>query len=313
MASPSTGAADGTNGEKTPLWILCAPGLFVLLWASGFPITKLGLEYAPPFMILAIRSVINVALMLVVICFVRSHWPRTWRDAGHIAVSGFLLQFAYLSTVFISLGEGVSQGVIALIAGMQPLLTAAVAGRLLGERVSLRQWAGFVLGFAGLGLVMSERITLGTATVFGFVIVAFAPVLITAGSLYQKRFCAHMDLRTGMIIQHSVAGVASFTMASFWETRPVDWSPELAFVLVWLVLLLSVGATNLYFILLRRGQAARVSSLFFLTPPTAAVMGYFTYGEVFGVIAMVGFVVAVCGVALVTVPVRVTGRAEGSG
>lgn len=287
--------------ERTPLWIVCAPGMFVLFWASGFPVSKLGLEFIEPFTLLAVRSAINVALMLAVVCLVRSRWPRTWQEATHIAVSGLLLQSSYLGAMFIALGEGVSQGVAALVAGMQPLLTAAIVGRVLGERVRARQWLGFVLGFAGLVLVMSQRIALGNATTLGFIAAGMTPILITVGSLYQKRFCAHMDLRTGMIIQHTVAALASFAMASAIETREIDWAPELFFVLGWLVLVLSVSATNLYYILLRRGQAARVSSLFFLTPPTAVVLGYLTYGEAFGVTALIGFAVSVCGVALVTV------------
>jgi drug/metabolite transporter (DMT)-like permease len=183
---------------------------------------------------------------------------------------------------------------------MQPLLTAALVGLWLGERVTSRQWIGFVLGFGGLALVVSERINVGTGTALGFAVVALTPILITAGSLYQKRFCANMDLRTGMIIQHSVSAIACYAMACAVETRVVDWTLEFAFVIAWLVLLLSVAATNLYFVMLRRGEAARVSSLFYLTPPSAAVLGYLTYGESFGWTAIAGFVVAVCGVALVT-------------
>lgn len=288
------------GGDATPLWIVCAPGMFVIFWASGFPVSRLGLDYAEPLTLLSIRSAINVAVMLVVICFIRSRWPRGWAQTGHIAVSGFLLQAAYLGAMFTALGEGVSQGVAALIAGMQPLLTAAFVGWTLGERVTPRQWVGFVLGFAGLALVLSERITLGNATTLGFVAIALTPVLITAGSLYQKRFCADMDLRTGMIIQHSVASVSLFVLSSAVETQHIIWGGGVIFVLGWLVLVLSIGATNLYYILLRRGEAGRVSSLFFLTPPTAVLLGYVTYGEKFGVTALLGFAVSVSGVALVT-------------
>jgi drug/metabolite transporter (DMT)-like permease len=282
------------------MWIRAAPALFVVFWASGFPIVKLGVEYAEPFTLLAVRAGVNVVLVAATVPFVRVRWPAGWREAGHIAVSGFLLQAAYLGAMFIALREGVAQGVAALIAGMQPLLTAALVGVWLGERITPRQWAGFVLGFGGLALVVAERLDVGTGTALGFAVVALTPILITAGSLYQKRFCADMDLRAGMIIQHSVAGVACYAMAGAIETRVVDWTLQFAFVIAWLVLLLSVAATNLYFVMLRRGEAARVSSLFYLTPPSAAVLGYLTYGETFGWTAIVGFAVAVCGVALVT-------------
>jgi drug/metabolite transporter (DMT)-like permease len=283
-----------------PLWIRAAPVLFVLFWASGFPIVKLGVEYAEPFTLLAVRAAANVVLVLATVPFGRIRWPATWREAAHIAVSGLLLQAAYLGAMFFALREGVAQGVAALVAGMQPLLTAALVGVWLGERIRPRQWAGFVLGFGGLALVVLERLDVGTGTVLGFAVVALTPILITAGSLYQKRFCADMDLRAGMLIQHSVSALACYAAALGLETRVVDWSAEFVFVIAWLVLLLSVAATNLYFVMLRRGEAARVSSLFYLTPPTAAVLGYLTYGETFGWTAIVGFAVAVCGVALVT-------------
>ncbi len=290
-------APDTRPGRDTAL-IAAAPVLFVLFWGSGFPAVKYGLEYIEPFTLLAIRSGLNVALVLAIMPFVRVRWPRDWREAGHIAVSGFLLQFAYLGAMFMALGGGVSQGVAALVAGMQPLLTAAVVGKLLGERIAPRQWAGFVLGFGGLAIVMSERIAINEATAIGLIAAACTPILITAGSLYQKRFCADMDLRSGMVIQHLMAGAASAVVALSIETRAVDWGIELGLVLAWLVLVLSVAATNLYYLMLRRGQAARVSSLFYLTPPTAAVLGYLTYGEVFGWFGLAGFAIAVAGVAL---------------
>jgi drug/metabolite transporter (DMT)-like permease len=293
MASPAAPA-------RRPLWIVCAPVLFVLFWASGFPVVRFGLDHIEPFTLMAIRAAVNVVLVVAILPFVRVRWPGSWREVGHIAVSGFLLLSAYLGCMFIALGEGVSQGVAALIAGMQPLLTAALVGWWLTERVNPRQWVGFVLGFGGLTAVMWERAAISTGTTLGFAVIALTPIFITAGSLYQKRFCADMDLRAGMIIQNIVAGLASYAMACAIETRTVDWGIEVAFTVGWLVLVLSVAATNLYYVMLRRGEAARVSSLFYLTPPTTVALGYLTYHETFGVTALAGFAVAAAGVALVT-------------
>jgi drug/metabolite transporter (DMT)-like permease len=286
--------------DATPLWITCAPGLFVVLWASGFPISRLGLAYAEPFTLLTMRSVLNVAFMLALLPFFKFRWPKTWRETGHIAVAGFLLQSAYLGCIFVSIGEGVSQGAVALIAGMQPILTAILVGHLLGERIVKLQWIGFLLGFGGLALVMIERATFGTGTTLGYCVAAATPVLITSASLYQKRFCAGMDLRSAMVIQHSTVFVTNGIFALLLETRQIVASFELGFALLWLVLLLSMSANNLYFVMLRRGEAGRVSSLFYLTPPTAVLMAYLTYGESFGITALVGFAVAAIGVALVT-------------
>ena len=297
--STNSGNRAGAGGPN-PIWITAAPGLFVLLWASGFPIPRLGVEFAEPFTLLTLRSALNVLFVLAVLPFVAVRWPASWREAGHIAVAGFLLQSAYLGCIFVSIGQGVSQGAVALIAGMQPILTAIVVRRLLGERIVALQWAGFLLGFGGLGLVMVERATFGTGTTLGYCAAAAAPVLITAASLYQKRFCSGMDLRSGMIIQHSTVFITNGILALVLETREIVASFELVFVLLWLSLLLSISANNLYFVMLRRGEAGRVSSLFYLTPPTAVAMAYLTYGETFGVTALLGFAVAALGVALVT-------------
>ena len=165
----STAESSQTGGSSLPsLWITAAPGMFVLLWASGFPITRLGLGFAEPFMLLTMRSVLNVLFVLAMLPFVAVRWPKSWREAGHIAFAGFLLQSAYLGCIFVSLGEGVSQGAVALIAGMQPILTAILVGHLLGERIIGLQWVGFLLGFGGLACVLIERIEFGMGTTLGY-------------------------------------------------------------------------------------------------------------------------------------------------
>ena len=290
----------GSGRRGAPLWILFAPGLFVLLWASGFPVTRFGLQFIEPFTLLSLRSALCVALALAAMPFVGARWPRGGREAAHIAVVGVLFQSAYLGCMFVALDRGVGQGVAALVAGMQPLLTAAAVGPWLGERVSRRQWAGFVLGFGGVACVMAERVTAGTGSSLGYGAICLTPILITASSLYQKRFCADMDLCSGMAIQHAAAASASFALALAVETRTIDWRPELGFVLAWMVLVLSFAAVNIYYLLLRRGEAARVSSLFYLTPPAAAVLGYLTYDERLSAAPLAGFAVEVCGVALAT-------------
>lgn len=276
-----------------------APILFILTWASGFPITRLGLEYAEPFTILWIRSAIIVAAVGVYALVVRVPWPRRG-EIAHIAVVGIGLQCLYLGSMFVALGEGVSQGVAALIAGMQPLLTAAFVGVTLGEKVSRRQWAGFFLGFAGLAIVVSERMGVGLATREGFFFACLTPVFITAASLYQKKYCANSDLRVVMIVQQSAAGFCNFCIAMAVETGEIGWGPEIVFVWIWLAVILTIGATNLYYLMLRFGAASRVSSLFYLTPPTAVLLGWVTYGETMGLIALGGFAVSVAGVFLVT-------------
>jgi len=285
---------------RRPWWLAAAPPAFILLWASGFPAVKWGVVDAEPFTMLAVRSAANVLIVLPFALVLGAAWPRGWRETMHIAVAGILLQTAYLGCMFNALAEGVPSGAAALIAGLQPVLTAALVGPLLGERLSAGQWLGFVLGFAGVALVVSERLSLGGGTTLGWIVVALAPVMITAASLYQKRFCAEMPLASGMVIQHSAAFVTQYALAWLLESREVAWTFQFALVIGWFVMALSIGANNLYYVLLRHGEAARVSSMFFLTPPAAAVMGYLALGEGFGAAGLAGFIVAGAGVWLVT-------------
>ena len=281
------------------LFIRAMPFLFILSWASGFPITRLGLEYTEPFTLLWVRSAIVVALVGTYALFARFPWPE-WREIVHIAIVGITLQCLYLGSMFMALDGNVSQGVAALIAGMQPLLTAAVVGFALGERVNRVQWAGFALGFVGVFIVLSERMGVGAGTTTGFIFAGLTPIFITFGSLYQKKFCSNSDLRVVMIVQQTAAGFCNFCIAMAIESGEIVWSNELIFTWVWLVFILTIGATNLLYLMLRHGEASRVSGLFYLTPPTAVFLGWITYGETMGLIALGGFAIAVAGVFLIT-------------
>ena len=286
-----------TTGSS--MFIRAMPFLFILSWASGFPITRLGLEYTEPFTLLWVRSAIVIAIVGIYALFARFPWPE-WKEISHIAIVGVTLQCLYLGSMFMALDGNVSQGVAALVAGMQPLLTAAVVGFALGERINRVQWVGFTLGFIGLFIVLSERMGVGTATTTGLVFAGLTPIFITFGSLYQKKFCANSDLRVVMIVQQTAAGFCNFCIAMAIETGEIEWSSELIFTWIWLVFILTIGATNLLYLMLRHGEASRVSGLFYLTPPTAVFLGWITYGETMGLIALGGFAVAVAGVFLIT-------------
>lgn len=281
------------------IWLTATPVLFVVLWSTGFIGAKLGLPYAEPFTFLGIRMVIATGLLGAFALATRAPWPRSWRKVGHIAVAGLLVHALYLGGVFTAIQAGLAAGVAALIVGVQPLLTAVIAGWFLKEQVTARQWLGLVLGLLGIVLVVSSKLTEGTTTLFGIGCALLALLAITLGTLYQKRFCAHMDLRSGGAIQYAVTTIAMLAMAFTFESMQVTWTGEFIFALSWLVLVLSVGAVGLLYTLIRQGAAARVASLFYLTPPLTAVLGYLLFGEALGMIALAGMVLALIGVVLV--------------
>lgn len=292
----SSSAPVTTTGNLLPVVM---PAVFVFLWSTGFIGAKLGLPYAEPMTFLALRFGIVVALMLPFALLVRAPWPKSWREAGHIAVAGLLLHGAYLGAVFASIDRGVEAGVSALIVGVQPILVAVAAGPFLGERVTRRQWIGLLLGMLGVVVVVSNKLSLGIGTPFGMALSVFALFGMSAGTLYQKRFCGGMDLRSGSVIQFAATTLLVGGLAFLLETREVVWHLDFLIALGWLVFVLSFGAMTLLYILIRRGEAARVSSLFFLVPPCTAVIAWILFGETLELTALAGMALAMIGVALV--------------
>lgn len=279
-------------------WLPLAPGLFVLLWSSGFIGAKYGLPYAGPATFLALRFLLVIALMLVIAVVTRARWPAL-RQAAHLAVVGVFVQAGYLGGVFSSIHLGMSAGVSSLIVGLQPVLTAFGAATMLGERLAGRQWLGLALGLAGVALVVGDKASLAGLSWASVGMSVLALLSITLGTLYQKRFAGAFDLRTGGVVQFIAALAVMAPFALLVEHSPVRWTGEFVFALVWLVVVLSIGAISLLAVIIRRGAATKVASLFYLVPPVTALIAYFVFGEILSPSALAGMALAVVGVALV--------------
>jgi drug/metabolite transporter (DMT)-like permease len=274
------------------------PAVFVLLWSTGFIGARLGLPYAGPLTFLSLRYALAAGLLVIIALSVRAPWPGRPTEIVHYAIAGLLVHGVYLGGVFLGISLGVEAGISALIVSLQPLLVAAFAGLLLGERVSVRQWAGLALGFIGVSLILFHKLGRGFSDALGGLACVVALLGITTGTLYQKRFGAGMDLRTGTAIQFAAAGLATAPLALIFEQARVVWSGEFVFSLVWLVLVLSLGAVSLLYVLIRRGAAASVSSLFFLVPPCTALIAWPLFGERLGPAALLGMALTLGGVIL---------------
>ncbi|MBL8443449.1 MAG: EamA family transporter [Zoogloeaceae bacterium] len=278
------------------------PFLFVILWSTGFLGAKYGLPHAEPLTFLSIRYALVIVLMTAIAWAMKAPWPRDLRQVVHIGVTGLLVQAVYLGGVFVAIHKGLPAGVAALVVGMQPLLTALGAGGLLGERVSKGQWAGLVMGFIGVAMVVGSKAVVGAVPIDELIAMILPVVValgaITLGTLYQKRHCPSFDLRTGSVIQFVPSLIVTVVLAYRFETMDVSWSGEFMFALLWLVLVLSLGAISLLNLLIRSGSAVNVASLFYLTPPTTALFAWWLFGETLGGVALAGMVVAVAGVGL---------------
>src|SRR5579863_6873003 len=289
-----------TRAERLPRWTIVAmPSVFVVLWSTGFIGAKFGVPYAGPATFLTLRFVIVATILGAVALLTRAPWPRRGAELCHVIVAGLLLQGVYLGGVFAAIAQGVEAGVSALIVGVQPLLTAALAGVFLGERVTARQWSGLALGLVGVALVVANKIGGAAGTPLGYGLAVLALFGITVGTVYQKRFCSTVDLRSGNAIQFAVCVPVFLAFAWRFETMQVAWTPRFLFALAWLCLVLSIGAISLLYLLIRRGAAARVASLFYLVPPCTAVMAFALFGETLDLAALAGMALVVLAVWLV--------------
>lgn len=279
---------------------LLAP-LFVLLWSTGFIGAKLGLPHAGALSFVAVRCAWVVLLMAGAAWLFKAPWPRDGKRVAHIAVAGVLIQATYLGGVFVAIEQGLPAALTSLIVGLQPILTALAAGSLLGERVSRLQWCGLVLGFGGTLLVVlnSRNPGLGQAWAWSALWPAVLALLgITLGTLYQKRFCASFDLRSGAVIQFAASLLVLGPLAWATDSRPIVWNANFIFALAWLVLMLSLAAISVLNVMIRRGSAVKVTSLFYLTPAVTALMAWALFDERLGPLAVIGMVIAAAGVWL---------------
>ncbi len=277
------------------------PLFFVLLWSSGFIVAKFGLPYAPPLTFLVMRFVGVLLFLVPAVLLLKAPWPRgkVWQ----IALAGLLVQAGYLIGVWCAIKLGMPAGLSALIVGMQPILTA-FAAPLIGEKVRPLQWLGLVFGLAGVGLVVAAKIKLAGLSVDAILLCVLALLSMTAGTLYQKRYCPQFDLRTGTVIQFAASLLLVLPLALIFEGltpafAAVQWTPRFIGALLWSVLGLSIGAIFLLFALIRRSDATQVTSLMYLTPPTTAVMAWLMFGEAFNPLGIAGMALAVTGVIFV--------------
>nr|WP_081636103.1 MULTISPECIES: EamA family transporter [Pandoraea] len=310
-ARPPSHSAKGhatASNARLSLWSATMPWWFVLIWSTGFIVAKYGMPNAEPLTFLALRFGGTLLVMLPVALLTGTPWPMRregggagridWPLIAHLAVSGILIQAVYLGGVWAAIKQGAPAGLAALIVGIQPLLTALFA-RVVGEPVSRRQWLGLLCGFVGVGLVVANKVGVRGIGVGPVALCVLSLFAITAGTLYQKRFCAHFDLRVGTLVQFGAAFVVTLPAAWALETMQVRWNVEMLGALAWSVLALSIGAISLLFLLIRHGAATKVSSLMYLTPPTTAVMAWLLFGEMLSPLSAAGMVVAALGVALV--------------
>ncbi|MCO5118313.1 MAG: DMT family transporter [Burkholderiaceae bacterium] len=296
-------STDSRSASSSAL-LRAMPAIFVLIWSTGFIVARYGMPHAPPMSFLAIRYALSVACFLVWALAAGAAWPAATRQWFHLAVAGILMHAIYLGGVWAAVKLGMGAGLVSLLVSLQPVLTAVwLSSR--GDRVSGSQWLGLALGLAGLLLVVWTKLGMGEAHLANLACATAALLGITAGTLYQKRFVQACDVRTANLVQLGTALLVTLPIAML-ESEPMRWlgpdgAPNLELIgaMAWSVLGLTLGGSSLLYLMIQRGAATSVASLFYLVPPTTAAIAWALFGEPITVLTVAGTALAALGVGIV--------------
>lgn len=282
-------------------WLRAMPGVFVLIWSTGFIVARYGMPHAPPMSFLAWRYALSILCFLPWILVAKVAWPKTRDQWLHLSVVGVLMHAGYLGGVWAAVKAGMGSGLSSLVVGLQPVLTAVWLSST-GGQVTRRQWVGLTLGFTGLVLVVSRKFGAGgpgdTATWLNLSFAVLALFSITIGTLYQKRHVKPCDVRSANTVQLAAAFVVTLPLALL-ETEGMGWNGELIGAMAWSVLGLTLGGSSLLYMLIQRGAAASVTSLMYLVPPCTAIIAWFLFSEPITVVTIAGTALTALGVSLV--------------
>jgi drug/metabolite transporter (DMT)-like permease len=280
--------------------------LFVLLWNSGFIGAEYGLPYAGPFTLLFWRYLaLTGVLAVLIVARGGSLRPHCWTRAAQSWIVGILAHGTWLACVLIALDLKVPAGVVALVTALQPLATGALSGRVVGEKTTLAQWAGLVVGFAGVAVAIGSRAAFVDDVWWPAYLVPFGSVVgITAASLFQRRIALtsphpRMPVLEDQLHQCAATTVAMLPGALLLEGFATSWTLPFLTTMLWLILAVSLGAYGLMWVLIERRDATRVASLFYLSPPVTMVMAFAAFGDVPSATDLAGMVLAAGGVWIV--------------
>jgi drug/metabolite transporter (DMT)-like permease len=276
-------------------WLL--PGLFVTLFGSAYPIVKIGFTDASPMAFLAARLAIAVVILTCAALVLRSPWPRG-RALVHVIVAGLLTVGLFSIPAWIAVGQGVSPALCALLIALQPLLVAAVASSLLGERLNARTLVGLLVAFAGVAFVVGHALTIGRTPCGGVFLAVLSLLGLSAGTLYQKRFCSGMNPFSGGVVQSGASAIAAAAVGVLTGSMHITWTVPFSLCLAYMSIGVSVGAVTMLYVMLREGTATRVGSMFYLIPVASALASYVLLRTPIAPVTAAGIAIVAAGVTI---------------
>ena len=275
------------------------PFIFIILWSSAFITTKPLTDNSDPFSALAFRFFLVSLGFAFYSIYTKQKLLINKKNLYESVLSGVLFHGLYLGGVFYSVSVGMPTGIAALIVTLQPILTNALSGPILNEKVTVKQWIGVFLGFIGSGMVLGYDIGSKIPTE-GLIATIIALLAITSSTLWQKKISNNLSLGVSNFYQ-AVGGCFFHILVIIIFTEPyINFSKTFVIAMAHQVLLVSFGAFTILMFLIKKNSASKTVSIFFLIPPTSAIMAWFFLGEQLSDIDLMGFFVATLGVYIAT-------------
>lgn len=283
-----------------PKWLVIAPFIFLGLWAGGYPVAKVGLQYTGPMTMLSLRYGLVVLIMAVLFMVLKPPLPKRRADWVHLAIVGFLFQAVYFGFCYLGFYLGAAAGTTALLMSLQPILVGLAAPYWTQQSIGWRRWCGLALGLLGTVIVVMARSVIEPPSLLAFMFLALALLGITAATLWEKRFGLSHHPVTANLIGYMAGLVGVVPLMLMLEPIHIQWSMPFVFSMAYLVIGNSVIAVGLLLAMIRVGDVSSVSALFFLIPPLAAFLAWWILGEIMPPLAWLGMVIAAIGVYIAT-------------
>jgi drug/metabolite transporter (DMT)-like permease len=293
---------------NTTRFVRLSPLIFVLIWSTGFIAAKYSMQNADPFVFLCLRMALTTLALIPILYIFGAALPRKFWPYRHDMVTGVLLHCCYLGFVFMPIKQGMPSGIVAIIIGIQPILTMVLASAFIGESFTVKKLIGLAVGFVGVAIVILGKFGLGLIDNNGIGLITIGMCLLSLLSasssiIYQKKFCDQSHLLTGVLMQYVAATLATAIFAVILgESWQVAWSTGFVMALTWQVFGLSIGGVVLLMSIIKLGEASRISSMFYLVPPLVVVEAHYLFGETLSLISIAGMALCVMGVYFVNRP-----------
>ena len=275
------------------------PLIFIILWSSAFITTKPIIDNSDPFAALAFRFFF-VAIGFYLFClYSKLSIIIDKKNLLESILSGVLFHGFYLGGVFFSISIGMPTGIAALIVTLQPVLTNALSGPMLSEKVTIKQWIGVLLGFLGATLVLGLDVG-SNIPVLGLIATVVALIAITTSTIWQKKLSNNLPLPVSNFYQAVGGCFFHLTVIIFLAEPYIDFNKTFIIAMSHQIFLVSFGAFTILMYLIKKNSASKTVSIFFLIPATSAFMAWLFLNESLTNLDLIGFLITTIGVYIAT-------------